>query len=418
MKILLALFLGIFLIPVQAYDQIDLELATGTDMNITQFPGDGKTLLIWLPTERGFGKGYISVALNLASMDYEVWATNLHDTYIIPASRDSLKEVDFDDLIALLEHAKAQGFDEIYLISGSRGAQLALELSYRWQSLNPQSSLIRGLLMFSPHLIKGRTEIGQVAEYLDIATYSHLPLFMLQPQHSTKFARSIEIRNQLEKGGSAVYMQVIRGAQGGFFMRPNEDLTEVDLLARERLADTLDQAVRMLRSTASANLREGLDLEGPTDSGSKGIKAARLHPYLGDKIPPPLNLKDLASNSYDLDDARGKVVLVNFWATWCGPCVEEVPSLSRLVDKMKGKPFEVVAVNIGEDPETIREFVQSIPVNFQILLDQQGNAVRDWKVYAYPSNYLLDKQGRIQFAYRGALEWDAPEIVSTIEELL
>lgn len=418
MKILLVLLLGIFCLPASAYDQIDLELSTGTDMNITRFPGDGKTLLIWLPTERGFGKGYVSVALNLASMDYEVWAANLHDTYIIPASRDSLKEVDSDDLLALLGHAKDQGFDEIYLISGSRGVQLALELSYRWQSLNPQSRLIRGLLMFSPHLIKGRTEIGQAAEYLEISAYSHLPVFMLQPQHSTKFARSTEIKNQLEKGGSSVYMQVIRGAQGGFFMRPNEDLTEVDLLAREHLADTLDQAVQMLRFTTAAKLLSGLDLNGPVESGSKGIKPAKLHPYRGDKRPPELNLKDLASNAFNLENTRGKVVLVNFWATWCGPCVEEVPSLSRLVDKMKGKPFEVVAVNIGEDPETIREFVRSIPVNFQILLDQQGNAVRDWQVYAYPSNYLLDKQGMIRFAYRGALEWDAPEIVSTIETLL
>ena len=78
----------------------------------------------------------------------------------------------------------------------------------------------------------------------------------------------------------------------------------------------------------------------------------------------------------------------------------------------------MLAVNIGEQPEAIRRFMQRIPVNFDILLDPESRAVRDWKVYAYPSNYLVDRSGRIRYGYRGALAWDAPEIVETIESLL
>ena len=85
---------------------------------------------------------------------------------------------------------------------------------------------------------------------------------------------------------------------------------------------------------------------------------------------------------------------------------------------MKGKPFKVLAVNIGETREDIRLFLEKIPINFDVLLDSNGNAVRDWKVYAYPSNYLIDREGKIRYAYRGALEWDAPEVVATIEGLL
>jgi thiol-disulfide isomerase/thioredoxin len=203
-------------------------------------------------------------------------------------------------------------------------------------------------------------------------------------------------------------------------MRPNEDLTQRDIETRGQLPEILESAVNLLRTSHTTPLRKGFLLTSTDTSNELINQSARvpvLHPYKADKSPPDLVLSDLKGNVFDLDSSRKQVVLVNFWATWCRPCVEEIPSLSRLVDRMQGKPFKVVAVNIGESAADIKKFVKSIPVNFDILLDSNGHAVRDWKVYAYPSNYLLDKNGQIQFSYRGALEWDAPEIVNTIETL-
>jgi thiol-disulfide isomerase/thioredoxin len=242
---------------------------------------------------------------------------------------------------------------------------------------------------------------------------------MIQVQHSPKFARSWEIARQLQRGGSPVFIHFLRGVQGGFHMRPVEDLTETDLQAREELASLLEQGIQLLRHGRKAALRDGY-LAPAFDSEKKSafIHGPRLYPYRGNKTPPALVLEDLVGTDFDLASSRGQVVLVNFWASWCRPCVEEIPSLSRLVERMKGRPFKVVAVNIGESADDIKRFLQSIPVNFDILLDPNGHAVRDWKVYAYPSNFLIDRNGQIQFAYRGALEWDAPSIVATIEELL
>ncbi len=417
---LFSLVFLLFIQPLYAYENIELDLATGTSMNLTQFEGEGKTLLLWLPSERGFGQGYVPVSLNLAADDIDVWVAHLHETYIVPSGRLSLQEMEIDDLVALIDSAQQQGFEEVFLVSGSRGMQLAIKTAYRWQQKHPASDFIKGHISFTPHLVKGRTEIGQPAQFIESASYSNLPVYLLQPQHSTKYAHSWQIVRQLQKGGSATYVHFLQGVQGGFHMRPNEDLTELDIETREQLPGILEQAMNLLRVTPSGRLIEGFnpDQEDLVDSAmAQTRRLPALHAYQGDKNPPPLNLQDLAEQVFDLQSATGQVVLVNFWATWCGPCVEEIPSLSRLVERMKGKPFKVVAVNIGESTEDIKQFVKSIPVNFDILLDKNGQAVRDWKVYAYPSNYLLDKNGQIQFAYRGALRWDAEPIIDTIESL-
>ncbi len=417
-RLLVLVFLVFLSTASWSYENFEMELASGTTLTLNQFEGEGKTLLLWLPSERGFGRGYISVALNLAALDYDVWAAQLHDSYVIPTGRNSLNEVDLDDLIELIEKAQQQGFEEIYLISSSRGVLLSLKTAYHFQKQHKDSKLLKGLLIFSPYLIKGRTEMGQDAEYEELASFSNLPIYMLQPQYGTKFARSVEISSQLQQGGSPVYMHVLRGTQAGFYMRPDEDLTEQDLYMRDQLPSIMGEAVNLLRVSTAAQFNP-LFHENKTGSETKrsSFKEPILHPFTGNKSPPKMVLKNLQDHFTSLEDLKGTVVLVNFWATWCGPCVEEIPSLSRLIDRMKGKPFKVVAVNIGESPEDIKNFLKSIPVNFEILLDSDGRAVRDWKVYAYPSNFLIDKEGQIQFAYRGALRWDAQNIVETIESL-
>ena len=402
-----------------SYENLEAELKSGTTMSLTQFQGEGKKLLLWLPSERGFGQGYISVALNLSLLEYNVWAVHLHESYIIPTGRNSLNGVEINDLLELIDQAQQQGFEDVYLVSSSRGVLLSLKTAYQYQKLNQKSELLKGLLIFSPYLLTGNIEMGQDAVYDEIASFSNLPVYMLQPQYGTKFARSREIAGQLQQGGSPVFMQVLRGAQAGFYMRPDEDLTEQDLKMREQLPRILDNAINLLKQSRPSKF---IDLYQPVKAVGEEkrsfIKEPALHPFKGNKSAPSLLLKNLKNNTLDIKELKDSVVLVNFWATWCGPCVEEIPSLSRLVDHMQGKPFKVVAVNIGESPEKIQKFVKSIPVNFEILLDTDGNAVRDWKVYAYPSNYLLDKNGQIQFAYRGALQWDAENIINTIDSLL
>jgi thiol-disulfide isomerase/thioredoxin len=143
-----------------------------------------------------------------------------------------------------------------------------------------------------------------------------------------------------------------------------------------------------------------------------------LKPYAGEGATPPLVLKDLEDGEHVLDALGGQVVLVNFWATWCPPCVKEIPSLQRLYARLRDRGFQVLAVDVGETAETVRTFAAPFEVTFPMLIDPDGVALKDWEVHGFPTSFVVDRAGHIRFAFFGALEWDDPEVVAQIESLL
>jgi len=138
------------------------------------------------------------------------------------------------------------------------------------------------------------------------------------------------------------------------------------------------------------------------------------------KPAPALKLKDIEGKSHDLSKLRGKVVLINFWATWCPPCRREMPSMERLSQRFKGQPFVVLAVDVGEDPDTIETFASQLDttLTFPILLDTRSHAMRAWRVAGLPTTFLIDKQGRIVATAIGGREFDHPEMVKAVGELV
>ena len=130
-----------------------------------------------------------------------------------------------------------------------------------------------------------------------------------------------------------------------------------------------------------------------------------------------LLLPDLDGHDRRLDEYRGKVVLVNFWASWCTPCIEEMPSLQRLVELMRGKRFAVLGVNVDEGERRVKTMVQRLGIGFPVLLDKDSAVFRRWGATVLPTTYVLDGEGVVRFAGRGPLEWDAPDIVEALERL-
>ena len=138
----------------------------------------------------------------------------------------------------------------------------------------------------------------------------------------------------------------------------------------------------------------------------------------GSAAAQPLELEDLEGRTHRLADYRGKVVLVNFWATWCGPCREEMPSLERLRRSLSGRPFVVLAVNVAEGGRVAGDFMKAMPLGFTVLLDRDGSTTKAWGARILPATYVLGPEGEVRFRHFGALDWSSPEAQRRITSLM
>jgi len=138
------------------------------------------------------------------------------------------------------------------------------------------------------------------------------------------------------------------------------------------------------------------------------------------KPAPALMLNDMKGVAHDLSQLKGRVVLINFWATWCPPCRREMPSMERLTQQLKGEAFSVLAVNVGESVNDIELFTSQLDadLSFPILLDRSSQSMQAWKISGLPTTYLVDKKGRVVAGAIGGREFDHPDVVRAIRTVL
>ncbi len=133
---------------------------------------------------------------------------------------------------------------------------------------------------------------------------------------------------------------------------------------------------------------------------------------------PGLNLKDLHGIDNDLSQLKGKTVLVNFWTTWCPPCIEEMPSLIRLQREMGQSDFVVLAVNVQEKRQQVESIARRLKLTFPVLLDPDRSAGNTWAVKVFPSSFIVDAAGELRYRAIGPVEWDSAEASSILLEVI
>jgi peroxiredoxin len=148
-------------------------------------------------------------------------------------------------------------------------------------------------------------------------------------------------------------------------------------------------------------------LSGPAGELSEAPVALRL----------ALDLPDLFGQQRNLDEFVGKVLLVNFWASWCRPCIEEVPGIRRLIEAMAETPFAVIGVNVGEAERRVQATAKRLRMEFPILLDKDSATFKGWGATVLPTAYILDGSGRVRYIGRGPVEWDRVEIIELLVQL-
>ena len=139
-----------------------------------------------------------------------------------------------------------------------------------------------------------------------------------------------------------------------------------------------------------------------------------------DSFYDKLQVTDIEGNSQDLNTYKGGVVLVNFWATWCPPCIKEMPSMQRLQQQFEPDKFQIVAINMGQSATTVESFLmeQSFEFDLPVYLDDMGRAFTDMKIQGMPSSFLLDTEGNLIETIVGAREWDHPGNVEALQALI
>jgi len=148
-----------------------------------------------------------------------------------------------------------------------------------------------------------------------------------------------------------------------------------------------------------------------------GIQAGELR-ALPDGEIAELTLPDLNGHIRTLEEFRGRVVLVSFWASWCTPCMQEMPSIQRLAKTMEGHPFTVIGINVGENSRRVQTVARQLHLGFPVLLDQDSSEFRRWGGEVLPTSFVIDSNRNLRFAAPGPQVWDDASLIETLCGLL
>jgi thiol-disulfide isomerase/thioredoxin len=161
-------------------------------------------------------------------------------------------------------------------------------------------------------------------------------------------------------------------------------------------------------------------------AGAPGIPPGIAAAFTGAGIPVLREAVPLTDFTLPLTDGttlntetlRGKVVFLNFWATWCGPCRAEMPSMETLYGRFKDRGLEILAVNLQESPRQVSAFMEQWGLTFPAALDSRGSVGGSFGIMAIPTTYIINREGRIIARVMGSLNWDNPKLFAAFETLL
>ncbi len=135
-------------------------------------------------------------------------------------------------------------------------------------------------------------------------------------------------------------------------------------------------------------------------------------------IAPDFILNDIDGEKFQLSKARGHWIFLHFWASWCGPCREEMPAIQQLANILKDERFQIVMINTAEDEDTVFEFLAVINVELNSLMDLDGQVTEAWRPRGLPTTFLINPKGEVKYQAIGGREWDKAEYVQFIRHLI
>ena len=396
---------------IESAEEISVEVKD-TELSLLRFAAEGEHLIILVSPGFGDQRRSHDIARSISRHGIEVWHIDLAESLFLPQSTGTLRALDGSYVAALVSAAHRQTGKHITLMTRSYAALPVLRGARLWQAQAGKTDVLTGAILFSPELYSEIPSLGLDPVYDPIATSTNIPIMLYQSGRRGNRWQLDKTLENLQSGGAAVYLRLLPDVTGVFYSQDTEAET---LALLETLPQEIERVVDMLERIPTPLAVNALPAG---EVSTKSSVDMTLKPFAGEMAPVAIDLTQVSGERFTRNNFKGKVTVVNFWASWCGPCVEEIPALNRLREHMQGRAFELISINYAEKPEQVREFLDSVQVDFPVLLDRDGSYSARWNVLVYPATFVINTDGVIVYGVNGAIEWDSPEIINKLKALL
>ncbi len=427
LSLCLLLLLKLVTLTVDGNEGLTVEILE-EEFSIDRYSAPGNQLILYIATGHEMSERINKVAAGIAELGIEFWHVDLLENLFLPKAVSTFRAMDGRYVADLIAQAHALTGKQVTVMTRAYASIATLRGIRKWQQLQAsaesklkqtQISLektaniyLNGVILLSPELYIKIPELGLEPVFAPVTSATNIPVVIFQSGSRGNRWQLNKVLDKLQQGGAQVYSKLFPGVTGIFYAGDTAPQT-IDLLTK--LPDEIDRANRLLINTPTP--KEAQPIE-PISSIADSNLDVSLRPFKGNPLPPPLSLLSVHGERVSYSDYTGKVTLVNFWATWCGPCVEEIPSLNRLLEQMEGKPFELISIDYAEQQDTIRSFMKAVDVDFPVLLDTDGKVSAQWNVVVFPSTFIIGPDGKIVYGVKGGIHWDTPEIMEKITDLI
>lgn len=385
-------------------------------------PEDGP-LVLWVVNQYGDLPGPESVALALARRGATVWMVDVMDSLFLPRSDVNVRNIDGEPVGSLIQRAVEAGRPTV-VVAADRMAVPTLRGMRWWQERSDDPEALAGGVLIFPSLYRGAPVAGEEPELFSIIDATNLPVMLLQPERGVYRHRLLDLRERFLAAGSDLFVQVVPEVRDYYHMHLDEPQPETlehldrvmddpaEARAVQSLPDDILRAIPLLAAAAHPTEVRPIDPERTTPVD----RQTGLQPVEPQEAPA-FELTDLEGNPQRLDPDFDGVQIVNFWATWCPACVEEIPSMERLASRYPDR-LKIYAIAFKQSPEHLREFMQDFDVSFPVPVDPDGAVAAKYDAFAFPSSFLVAADGRIHYSVNAGIIWDTEEVDAIVRELL
>lgn len=415
------IFLWILLSSVQASESFDLPLNSGEEVTIKVYPATfseaDKPTLIWFTEGYSSRKPFKTLISEFNDLGYEFWQVDLLESYFLERTPTNVRSLSGEGVAAVLQYANQQSSQTgkpFVPISTGRMSLILLRGSRLWQlNQHPNNGVgqLKQVVTFFPNFFDAPKKAGDAPRLFPIVSSSSLPITVVQPSEGTYKWKLPLIIKALESSQSQVTIASAANSRDWYFLR--RDPTELEKQEGAKIPERFEAWLKAGQVSPELHFKPVDNLQSTTATMSmKGLVA------INKRMAPDFELTDIKGKKIHLSNKRGKVILLNFWASWCPPCVKEIPSMNRLAKSFDENQFEIVSVNFKETPETIAKFLKNAQVDFPVLVDLDGKVSNQYEIFAFPSSFIIDAQGQLRYSVNTAIEWDESHVKQVLNAMI